>query len=664
MILQTVQDAIIVTDPAGLVTYGNAAAEGLLGHERSLLGKTLDGIDGLVGRLSVSPEDVGPSIDEERDLVRRDGTPVSVRLRTQRLIDEDGRATGTLTIMTDITERKAREHDLQRLSMAVEQSADAIVITDTSARIQYVNPAFEASTGYSRDEVIGQNPRLLKSGIQTDEFYTAMWATLSSGRPWVADLVNRRKDGSFFQEEAVITPVRETDGTITGYLAVKRNVTRERILEAQAIRSVKERALVADTLVAMRPQSSPDDAAQMICEQVVTLGGVSGATILRFDTDGRCHAMGGALASGEPFVRRVLPAARSRYLRDRAQGGPWIEPWVNRPWHPYNQLLTKLGAASLAFAPVEHAGEVFALISIAASEGTMADQAETLPALTEFAGLTGALLGPRVVASQEARLARAQIERVIRHREFRPVFQPIMDLATGRALGYEALTRFSSGMAPDEQFAAAEAVGLGIELEIATLRAAFDAASSCLGPKDLLNVNVSPELVMERSALRSLVRRLPRRVVLEVTEHTAIGDYDAFHKAVQSIGPALRLAVDDAGAGFASFRHILELRPAFVKLDRSLVVDIDVDPAKQALVAGMCQFARSTHCRLIAEGVETEAERATLQTLGIRLAQGFLLGRPRTLAHRAIGARSFEVVAPAPSDAPAGTRDDSHAPTV
>lgn len=86
--------------------------------------------------------------------------------------------------------------------------------------------------------------------------------------------------------------------------------------------------------------------------------------------------------------------------------------------------------------------------------------------------------------------------------------------------------------------------------------------------------------------------------------------------------------MDDAGAGFASFRHILELGPAFVKLDRSLIAGIDGDPAKQALVAGMLQFARSTGCRLIAEGVETEPERAALVGLGLRLAQGHLLGRP------------------------------------
>jgi EAL domain-containing protein (putative c-di-GMP-specific phosphodiesterase class I) len=112
-----------------------------------------------------------------------------------------------------------------------------------------------------------------------------------------------------------------------------------------------------------------------------------------------------------------------------------------------------------------------------------------------------------------------------------------------------------------------------------------------------------------------------------VTEHAVIDDYVAFRLAMAQL-EGLRLAVDDAGAGFASFRHVLELKPAFVKLDRSLVADIDGDPVRQALMVGMSHFAKSVGCRLIAEGIETKAELATLMELGVPLGQGYLLGRP------------------------------------
>jgi EAL domain-containing protein (putative c-di-GMP-specific phosphodiesterase class I) len=135
-------------------------------------------------------------------------------------------------------------------------------------------------------------------------------------------------------------------------------------------------------------------------------------------------------------------------------------------------------------------------------------------------------------------------------------------------------------------------------------------------------------VALARSDLHRLLGQARARVVLEVTEHAAIGDYVAFRQAIRSLGRPIRLAVDDAGAGFASLRHILELQPAFVKLDISLVRGIDADPAKQALVAGMRFFARTTKRRLIAEGVETEAEAEALRSLEIRLAQGYLFGRP------------------------------------
>jgi EAL domain-containing protein (putative c-di-GMP-specific phosphodiesterase class I) len=224
-------------------------------------------------------------------------------------------------------------------------------------------------------------------------------------------------------------------------------------------------------------------------------------------------------------------------------------------------------------------------------------------------------------------------ERIIAERAFRPVFQPIVDLVHRRTIGLEALTRFVDGVAPDVRFADAAAVGLGLDLERATLESAL-ATAAALPRGPFLHFNVSPALVLERTQLHRLLGQTRSRIVLEITEHAAVGDYLAFRDAIDGIGRPVLLAVDDAGAGFASFRHILELQPAFIKLDVSLVRGIDADPAKQALVAGMRHFARMTNRRLIAEGVETEAEAAAIGALGVRLAQGYLFGHPAELPER------------------------------
>ena len=127
-----------------------------------------------------------------------------------------------------------------------------------------------------------------------------------------------------------------------------------------------------------------------------------------------------------------------------------------------------------------------------------------------------------------------------------------------------------------------------------------------------------------------MIRATSRRLILELTEHVPIDDYAALRKAIKALGNA-DLAVDDAGAGYASLRHILELRPTFAKLDISLVRGIDADDLRQAIVAGLVYFARRSGCRLIAEGVESTREATALRQLGVEFAQGYLFGRPESI---------------------------------
>ena len=258
---------------------------------------------------------------------------------------------------------------------------------------------------------------------------------------------------------------------------------------------------------------------------------------------------------------------------------------------------------------------------------------EALPALVAFADLAGALLGREVAGRGHAELRREHIAEIITHRSFRPVFQPILDLSLNEIVGYEALTRFTDGSDPETVFAEAVEVGLGAELEIATLRSAL-AAAELLPRSAWLNVNASPELILAGKPLRSILGACRRRLVVEVTEHTRISDFAAFRAAMAELGPTVELAVDDAGAGFAGLRHIFELRPAFVKLDRWLVSGIESDEARQAMIVGLRHFARSTRCRLLAEGIETERELAALRLLDIDLGQGYLLGRPAAVEAR------------------------------
>lgn len=223
---------------------------------------------------------------------------------------------------------------------------------------------------------------------------------------------------------------------------------------------------------------------------------------------------------------------------------------------------------------------------------------------------------------------RAAIEETIERAAFETCFQSVVGLADAQAVGAEALTRFADGTPPDERFPIASATGLGLDLELATLQSAIRSARRLPGP-GFLSLNVSPGILRDRAReLEALLDGTSRQVVLEITEREAIDDYASVRDAVSSLGPSVHLSIDDAGAGFASLRHVVMLEPDYVKLDRSWTAELDDSPSHQAMVAGLVHFAGTTGCRLVAEGIETASQRDILLDLGVELGQGYLFGRP------------------------------------
>ena len=403
---------------------------------------------------------------------------------------------------------------------------------------------------------------------------------------------------------------------------------RARLVE-RSIQLTKQGALISETIRDLRPGDTPEATGQAICRRVVNLTGVAVAQLLLFEINGHAWPIGFVVKGQPDSPLRRLPFQRSRHLRERAAEGPWIEAWVTRPWHPYNQLLNGLGIHAVAYAPVRHEQQLIGLLLIC-TKGSVEEPiiAEALSALVEFADLSGALIGRDVAERTEVGRGRDHILGIIAHRAFGPVFQPIVDLASNHIVGYEALTRFTDGADPEVVFADAAVVGLGVDLETVTLGAAL-AAAQALPSSAWLDLNASPELILAEEPLRTILAGRRRHLVLEVTEHTAIADYPGFRAAMAALLPRMKFAVDDAGVGFASLRHILELRPAFVKLDRWLVTDIESDEARQAMIVGLRHFAQATRCRLIAEGIETEDQLAALKLFKVELGQGYLLGRPQ-----------------------------------
>jgi len=236
----------------------------------------------------------------------------------------------------------------------------------------------------------------------------------------------------------------------------------------------------------------------------------------------------------------------------------------------------------------------------------------------------------------------AQVRAMIDGDGFFIVHQPICALPGRDIVGYECLSRFSGApmRTPDVWFAEADEVGLREALEVAAVRKAIDSAGS-LPACAYMSINASP-MTIRGDAFQALLAVAPaERTIIELTENATVDDYDRLAEALRPLRErGFRLAVDDAGAGYASMQHILQLRPDIIKLDMNLTRDIDSDPARKALAAALIGFAHDVGSQIVAEGVETEEELRTLQMLGADAVQGYLTGRPLPLADHLDDARS------------------------
>lgn len=242
-----------------------------------------------------------------------------------------------------------------------------------------------------------------------------------------------------------------------------------------------------------------------------------------------------------------------------------------------------------------------------------------------------ATLAPTTTAPVEVALV-ALIDDVLRTEAFHIVYQPIYALTSGRLLGVEALARFDVEpyRPPDAWFAAARYADRGTELEVAAIRAALRGAADL--PRSVeLCVNASPSTLADPELIK-LVREADRPVTVEITEHAGVEDYDGLSTKIDTLRAlGVRIAVDDAGAGIASLRHIVQLAPHVIKLDISLTQGVASSPLRRALAGSLIEFAQQTGAQLLVEGIEDAEDLIAWTHLGAHAAQGYLVGRPSSL---------------------------------
>jgi PAS domain S-box-containing protein len=573
----------------------------------------------------------------------------------------DRLASAVARAASEMAARTAAESELRRLATAVEQADDVVFISDEQRRILYANPAFERVTGYPVPEALGRTIKeLIRSNLHDEAFYNELREATASGRGWSGTIINRRRDGTPFDFEVSMSPLYDPTGAFVGSVTVGRDRTDARRMVRDAVLQTELRSAMLEHLHDLPDGASSEQAGEALCDAFVSLPQVQFAAVFAFEGAEGIRSIAHRAPPGFPTAAALGSADRGRAIRAKVQQGPsFAEYWRQAPGDvTWGDALTQMGLVAVAFGPIVHGDHVDGVVALGTADPAFGRAlVERLPAVLDLSTTPSALLAERLHQRRVDVETRAALELVVADQAFQSVYQPIVDLATDEVAGYEALTRFDSGMAPETAFANAWRVGLGPRLELTTLQRAILGAGA-LPPGRWLDINVSPALLADREPLADILRDADRPLVIEITEHQAVGDYAAIRALVSGLGPDVRLAVDDAGAGVANFGHIVELRPDLVKLDRSLVREVNTNLGRQALVIAMSHFAKTAGCRLVAEGIETPAELRTLASLGVEFGQGYLLGRPASPLELARRRR------PAVSSRPAatgrrGSRDSS-----
>ncbi len=586
-----------------------------------------------------------------------EGAPERWLALTQHEIRQGG-GSDFLGTLQDISERRLREEKLLLFSLAIEQTMSTVVITDLDMNIQYVNRSFERTTGYSPAEALGQTPRMFKSGKTPEAVYEQLFSQLQEGKSWRGTFTNRRKEGAEYIEEVRISPVRQEDGRLTHYMAVKEDVTEQHQLHEQmqllayrdALTELPNRRWFMQHLEQAVQQSRQEH---------------SGLTLFFIDlnrfkeiNDTQGHLTGDAVLS--ELAHRLQQKVVVPHVLARVGGDEFVVLGKNLSQEQRMAWASEL--VEVIQAPQQQMGlrfELRANLGIA----SFPEQADTAQQLLRHADI--ALFQAKnedlpwqcYQATMGAAFARRselfrRLTLAFEEQRLQVFYQPQVNLQDRRLIGAEALLRWNEpGMgwiSPTEFIPVAEerglidAIGLWVLQQTCRQIVTWKAAGVLWAGR--VAVNLSPHQ-FNQATIGKQVRQTLRQegvgvqhIELEITESAAMKHSERSIAIINHwVQEGFTVAIDDFGTGYSSLASLKRFQAEILKIDQCFIRNLLQDPNDHAIVAATIAIAVSMGMKTLAEGVETEAQAAELIRMGCHYAQGFLYDRalpPTELEHR------------------------------
>lgn len=643
--------------------------EQVIGYTRQqLLDKGLVQMEqAVIQELAEKTEQRQPFQDLEAHITHEDGRIHHIQIGGKPVFDDDGQFLGYRGAGRDITARKqaeeairrtndeleklveSRTQEIRKLSKAVEQSPVSVIITDLKGNIEYVSPSFTEKTGYALDEVIGQNPRMFKAESTHESVYRDLWQTITHGQDWIGEFQNRNRDGSTVWVQAHVSPVKDSNGRITHYLAIAEDISlrkaqEQRILhQAQydSLTDLPNRMLAIDRLDQAIKMATRNN--QHVAVMYVDLDDFKKVN----DTLG--HDVGDRLL--------VDAAQRLEYsVRDgdtvARQGGDEFLIILNgihssADADPIAQKILQSFAEPFVFNNMEFVVPPSIGISLYPEDS---DEANILMKNADSAMYRAKDEGGNgyqffTTAMNLEVQQRIEIERHLRHaldqHELEVVYQPIIKASNREIAGVEALLRWHNdkvgNIGPAQFIPVAEQTGLIVPIGswvTKTACAEISKLNQRFGKNLKLSVNVSPRQFRNKDFYNSVKTRLskgldPTMLEIEITEGLLLENQPEILRLLSELKRlGINLSMDDFGTGYSSLSYLKNLPFDRLKIDRIFVQSVTDAPEDLALVTAAINMAHSLGLKVIAEGVETEQQFDILTSLNCDYVQGFLFSKP------------------------------------
>jgi len=589
----------------------------------------------------------------EYDVVGLKGGRKRVETHAVPMLDEDGRVTAHLAVTRDISELLRSQKELTQFSVAVEQCASVVMITDDRARITYVNPRFTHVTGFSAEEALGNTPRILRSGKHPDDFYTLLWERITTGGEWRGKMQNRRKSGELYWAMVVISPLKDETGKITQYLCTQEDVTSSHLLTEQLDHQARHcmlTGLINRYEFEQRLGQLLRKARQDNIQHAVFFLDIDQFKVV----NDSCGHM-----AGDQLIRQIGALIQSRVRQSDVVARLGGDEFAVLLEHCTSQDAARIAedlrsaVEESVFGWGENIFRVTVSIGVVNVDGQSPEAAELMTFADTSCFLAKELGRNRIYLHQDnATSQRRQDEAMwvgrihegIAENRFCLYVQDIAGLQdqTQQTCHYEVLIRYvderGSIVPPGAFLPPAERFGLSPKLDRWVIRQVCEFLARNKDRNLKLSINLSGLSIADDELLlfvRNTLERYdvdPKQLGFEITETAAISNLAnavQFIKAMNDIGCSF--ALDDFGSGLSSFGYLKTLPVDYVKIDGIFVKDILDDQVDLAMVRSINDIGHLMGKKTIAEFVENQSIADTLKQVGVDYAQGYGVSKPRPI---------------------------------